>query len=63
MTSNKEGVRFKVGKLGAQTKNLGREGQWCSYCKKPRHTRDTCFKLHGKGVVLSKIGGLKNLKL
>lgn len=21
---------------------------WCDYCKKPRHTRETCWKLHGK---------------
>jgi len=21
---------------------------WCSYCKKPRHTKEKCWKLHGK---------------
>lgn len=21
---------------------------WCSHCKKPRHTKDSCWKLHGK---------------
>ncbi|XP_044478606.1 uncharacterized protein LOC123205654 isoform X2 [Mangifera indica] len=21
---------------------------WCDYCNKPRHTRETCWKLHGK---------------
>ena len=21
---------------------------WCTYCKKPRHTKDTCWKLHGR---------------
>lgn len=21
---------------------------WCGYCNKPRHTRETCWKLHGK---------------
>ncbi|KAA8541451.1 hypothetical protein F0562_025414 [Nyssa sinensis] len=25
-----------------------REGVWCTYCKKARHTKDTCWKLHGK---------------
>lgn len=21
---------------------------WCDYCNKPRHTRETCWKIHGK---------------
>lgn len=21
---------------------------WCTYCKKPRHTKEQCWKLHGK---------------
>ena len=21
---------------------------WCDHCNKPRHTRETCWKLHGK---------------
>ncbi|PKU85672.1 hypothetical protein MA16_Dca003413 [Dendrobium catenatum] len=21
---------------------------WCSYCKKSRHTKETCWKIHGK---------------
>jgi len=21
---------------------------WCTYCKKPRHTKEKCWKLHGK---------------
>ena len=24
------------------------EGIWCTFCIKPRHTRDRCWKLHGK---------------
>nr|KYP51534.1 hypothetical protein KK1_026561 [Cajanus cajan] len=24
------------------------EGVWCTYCNKPRHMRDKCWKLHGK---------------
>ena len=23
---------------------------WCDYCNKPRHTRETCWKLNGKPV-------------
>ena len=34
------------------------DGRWCSYCKKSRHTKENCFKLHGKDNVLSRIGGL-----
>ena len=37
-------------------KHLGRDNQWkknkdnlwCTYCKKPRHTREKCWKLNGK---------------
>ena len=28
--------------------------------QKPRHTKDNCFKLHGKEAVLSRIGGFKS---
>ena len=39
-----------------QPRNLRRENQrrenrdtlWCTYCKKPRHTKETCWKLNGK---------------
>ena len=27
---------------------------WCTYCKKPRHTIDKCWKLHGKPQVENK---------
>ena len=32
---------------------------WCTYYKKPWHTRETYFKLHGKEQVLSRMGGFK----
>ncbi|XP_027180646.1 uncharacterized protein LOC113779297 [Coffea eugenioides] len=35
---------------------------WCTYCKKSSHTRDDCFKLHGKEQVLSRKGGFKGRK-
>ena len=58
LVSNKgEGSRQRGGKSGTQGRPNNREGLWCTYCKKPRHTRDNCFKLHGKEAVLSKLGG------
>ena len=46
---------------GGQNRTSNRDGQWCTFCRKPRHTRETCFKLHGKEVVLSRIGGFKSM--
>ncbi|XP_052204388.1 uncharacterized protein LOC127809557 [Diospyros lotus] len=63
MAVNKgEGTRPRSGRIEAQTQANGREGLWCTYCKKPRHTSDTCFKLHGKEAILNRSGGgFKNL--
>jgi len=51
-----EGQGKRHGKEGVwsdgQNKMYGKEGLWCSHCKKSRHTRETCFKLHGKEVIL-----------
>ncbi|GMI89878.1 hypothetical protein HRI_002657100 [Hibiscus trionum] len=30
------------------TRAVNRDSMWCTYCKKPRHTRERCWKLHGK---------------
>jgi len=57
-TVKKDGARFRMGKTEA---NKNREGLWCSFCNKARYTRDYCFKLHGKEVVLKKMGGFKNM--
>ncbi|XP_030518235.1 uncharacterized protein LOC115731700 [Rhodamnia argentea] len=35
-------------------KTTGSEGFWCSFCRKPCHTRENCFKLHGRTQVLSR---------
>lgn len=59
---NKEGDGMRFGRSVTQTRNTSREGQWCTHCKKPRHIRETCFKLHGKEAVLKKIGGFKNMR-
>lgn len=36
---------------------------WCTYCKKPRHTRDQCWKLYGKPQTSSKERGFKGNKV
>ena len=33
---------------GFQPKSGDRPRVWCDYCNKPRHTRENCWKLHGK---------------
>ncbi|TXG53836.1 hypothetical protein EZV62_019092 [Acer yangbiense] len=33
---------------GVEMGRNSKEGVWCNYCKKPRHTKETCWKLHGK---------------
>ena len=37
----------------------GKEERWCSHCKKSGHTKDTCFKLHGKEKALNRLAELK----
>jgi len=44
------------------SKQSNRDGLWCSNCKKPRHTRENCFNLHGKAQVLARNGGFKGHK-
>ena len=61
MVSNKGvGARFRARKE-VQSRTSNREGVWCTFCKKPRHTQETFFKLHGKEIVLSRMGSFKNL--
>ncbi|RVW30585.1 hypothetical protein CK203_086063 [Vitis vinifera] len=58
------------GSVAANAANSGRnEGKktsekdslWCSYCKKNRHTRETCWKLHGKPLNFFKGNGGKGV--
>ena len=30
------------------SKGVGKEKQWRDHCNKPYHTKDTCWKIHGK---------------
>ncbi|RDX78018.1 putative mitochondrial protein, partial [Mucuna pruriens] len=34
-------------------------GEYYTYCKRPGHTKDTCYKLYGKEKVLERMGGNK----
>ncbi|KAI4350132.1 hypothetical protein L6164_010644 [Bauhinia variegata] len=47
--------RDNRGSKSDSTKASNRDNLWCTHCKKPRHTRETCFKLHGKEQVLNRI--------
>ena len=33
---------------------VNKDGLWCIYCKEPRHTKETCWKLQGKPQLLGK---------
>nr|KYP41699.1 hypothetical protein KK1_036913 [Cajanus cajan] len=37
----------------------GNRGDYCSYCRRSRHTKETCFKLHGRNNVLERMGNYK----
>ena len=42
-------VSQEVTAYKAQTRrNEDKPRVWCDHCNKPRHTRETCWKLHGK---------------
>lgn len=40
--------------LADWSKTANNETLWCAYCKKPRHTREKCWKLHGKPQSLNR---------
>ena len=40
-----------------------KDGLWCSYCEKPRHTKENCFKLHGKEQAPSRLEVLKEFPM
>ena len=41
-------------------KSYERPRVWCDYCDKPRHTRETCWNLHGKPAHVKGKGGEKS---
>ncbi len=44
----------REGNYSAPKGRDSKDNLWCTYCKKPRHTRDRCWKLHGKPSTSSK---------
>ena len=44
---------------GGKTFEKGTNGEYCTYCKRSGHTKEICFKLHGKKNVLERIGNNK----
>ena len=42
-------LAFRGSETGGEKKNEKKtERPWCNHCKKASHTRETCWKLHGK---------------
>ncbi|KAJ1383737.1 hypothetical protein SESBI_43143 [Sesbania bispinosa] len=51
----------KGSSFGRPPIKASRDDRWCSCCKKTGHTKETCFRLHGKEKVLERTGGFKGL--
>lgn len=45
--------------FGKPLTKANRDDRWCSYCRKSGHTKEKCFRLHGKEKVLERIGGFR----
>ncbi|KAK3038196.1 hypothetical protein RJ639_030303 [Escallonia herrerae] len=45
-TSTSHTANSEAGQM--ESRPLSKDKMWCTYCKKPRHTREQCWKLHGK---------------
>ncbi|KAK3031254.1 hypothetical protein RJ639_035554 [Escallonia herrerae] len=45
-TSASHTVNSEAGRMESQP--LSKDKMWCTYCKKPRHTKEQYWKLHGK---------------
>ncbi|BAT85997.1 hypothetical protein VIGAN_04360600 [Vigna angularis var. angularis] len=60
------GSAMKTGKgvhkgtnVGGKMFEKGTHGDYCSYCKRSGHTKEICFKLHGRKNVLERMGNNK----
>nr|KYP34084.1 hypothetical protein KK1_045003 [Cajanus cajan] len=54
MTTGK-GVH-KGANVGGKSFEKSNRGDYCSYCRRSGHTKETCFKLHGRNNVLEHMG-------
>ena len=42
-------LNISQGKIPTTTKGKPqKEKQWCDHCNRPYHTRETCWKIHGR---------------
>ena len=53
LVANEGGCGFKRDQLNGDNgkivpKHIGRDNLWCTFCKKPNHTREMCRKLNGR---------------
>ncbi|KAJ0041973.1 hypothetical protein Pint_18863 [Pistacia integerrima] len=39
-------ANLEIGRIESRSSN--KDNLWCNYCKKPGHTKEQCWKLHGK---------------
>ncbi|KAJ1386917.1 Retrotransposon gag domain [Sesbania bispinosa] len=46
----------KGSSAGKFSSKPARDDRWCTYCKKSGHTKETCFRIHGKEKVLARKG-------
>ncbi|KAK3014800.1 hypothetical protein RJ639_009131 [Escallonia herrerae] len=60
-TSASHTANSEVGRM--ESRPLNKDKMWCTYCKKPRHTREQCRKLHGKSQSSHWNAGPKSEKL
>jgi len=45
--------------IGGKPATKGNHGDYCSYFKRSRHTKEICFKLHGRNKLVERIGSNK----
>ena len=50
--NNGDRPKFNAGKdskvAGMESQPSNKDNLWCTHCKKPRHTKEKCWKFHGK---------------
>ncbi|PON70009.1 LOW QUALITY PROTEIN: hypothetical protein PanWU01x14_084730 [Parasponia andersonii] len=53
-SNNSTAISFALAVQGAHSQNYGnrarKERPWCDHCRKPGHTKDKCWMIHGKSA-------------